>query len=715
MGEIISWKGLTATERSRIRGLIFLSLYIVMVSMNFLQLGFVAIAPFGTRICYVMGLLGPIAVSSLLLGTKLGALMGFLSATTMCFHAWLEPLDIVEKCIVLSVPPAFIALYVVVGLLVAALYALSLRNDPAGMRRTIKLSLACVVPALLASLVFQGSVHVGSYDSTLTPADLGSPVIQAVLDIALMVVVTLATSRIAQLWYERRPFMSVRTIVRSNLLSVLAVVFITTLAACFVAITRADRNDAYRSMGEELSYVSHQCNEHWARTDELQANPELVSLSNATKASLADDLSARSIVEGYTEKECSIAVVENGTILYSNSAAYPEGASVNTALGPNGSRFIESLAKSGDMLQTLHLNEEQQTELAYARAAHVRNSCYVLMEMPFSAVFDHRRETMAGATVVAIVLLGATYALGSRLLRKSVMGPIDRVNSSLGRIVEGDLDVVVSEVGSVEFSSLSAQINETVDALKLWIAEAEHRRDRELATAQEIQESALPKEFPNNDAFDLFASMVPAREVGGDFYDFFLVGEHTLGFLIADVSGKGIPAALFMMRAKNELNTCMQSGMELAEAIDQANKHLCEGNDTFTFVTVWAGMFDWESGVLDFVNAGHNEPLLHRNGSWEWIRESDGPLMGFADYATFASRSIELHTGDELVLFTDGVTEAMNESRKQYGEENLENLVKEHAGLSPAKLDAAIRADLATWAGNADQSDDITLLVLRVR
>lgn len=717
MGRIVGWKGLMASERPKIRALVFVELWVVAVSMNFLQLGFVSVAPFETRICYVMGLLGPIAAMSLLLGTALGALGGVFSATAMCIHAWLEPLDIVEKCLVLSVPPSFIALYALVGFTVAAFFAVALRNDPRGPRRRVALALSCVIPALLASLVFQGSVRIGSYESTLTTADLGSPVMQALLDVCLMVVVTLACDALSLRWYERRPYMSVRTIVRSQLLTVLGIVFVTTLATCFVVITRADRNDAYRSIGEELDYVRRQCTNRWELADEVSRDPEFADVAATSMEALVDGVSARSTVEDYAVEQGTFVVLEGGRVLFSNNAAYPEGQPVDEAFGSDGEQFVAGLAESGDMVQTLQTNESGMAELAYTRAQVVRDDCYVLMEVPFSAVFDHRRETMAGSALVSLVLLGATYVLGSRLLRRSVMDPIDRTNEALEKIVAGDLDVLVTEVGSVEFASLSAEINETVDALKGWIGEAERRMERELATARAIQESALPQAFPafpEVDAFDLFASMVPAREVGGDFYDFFLLEEHTIGFLIADVSGKGIPAALFMMRAKNEIKTCMQSGVPLVEAIDQANKHLCEGNETFTFVTVWAATYDWESRVLTFVNAGHNEPLLLRGGTWEWVRESDGPLMGFADYATFGSRSIELAPGDELLLFTDGVTEAMDPDRRQYKEQRLEALVSTRSDLAPARLDDEIRADLAVWANGADQSDDITLLTLRV-
>lgn len=716
MRVILGWKGLLASERPKIRVLIFLAVLSVSVAMTFLQLGFVSIATPATRLCYVMALLGPIAVASLLFGPWLGALEGLLSAVAMFVHARLEPLNIVEKCLVLNVPLAFVALYTLVGLAVGLLFAAVLRGEPLGAKRRVLLSVVCVVPALAASLVFEECVRIGSYDTFFTNAELGLPVAQVVFDVALMVCATLACDSISSRWYERRHYMSVRTIVRSQMLGVLTVIFVSTLAVCFVAITRADRNDAYRSMRSTLAYVRDQYAERWARADELEASGVLDALSPDVRESIVNDVSVRSAVEGYSQEQGTLVIVCDGVVLCSNNAAYPAGGVIQDVFGGDASELVSLLARSGSMQQTLLIGTTDRAELAYVCADVVRDDCYVVMAVEFSKVFDQRRETMMGAALASLAMLAATYMLGLPLLRKTLIGPIDRTNASLEKIVQGDLDVLVSETGSVEFASLSAEINETVDALKGWIGEAERRMESELAAARAIQEGALPQSFPAiPDAFELYASMVPAREVGGDFYDFFLMNDHTIGFLIADVSGKGIPAALFMMRAKNELATCMQSGVSLVDAIDLTNKHLCEGNDALTFVTVWAGTFDWQTGTLTFVNAGHNEPLLFRNGRWEWLRESDGPIMGFAEFATYQSRTLTLGTGDELLLFTDGVTEAMDAEQEVYGEGRLKALVDARADLPPRELDAAIRADLAKWADGAAQSDDITILTLRVR
>ncbi len=715
MRSFLFWRGLLSLERPRTRALCFAAMLVFCVSMSFLQLGFVSIAPLGIRLCYAMGLLVPIVVASLLFGPWLGACEGLIATVAMCVHAWLEPLNIVEKCLVFISPLAFVALFTLAGFFAGLLFAVALRNDPRGIKRPLFLVVACIAPAVAASIVFNGSVHAGSFATFFTYAELGSPLVQVVCDLVLMACATLVCDCIAMRWYERRQYMSVRTIVRSQMIGVLAVVFIATLATCFVAITRADRNDAYHNMQAVLAYVRDQCLERWAHADELESSGELHKLSADMHGAIVDDVSVRSAIEEYSQDLGTLVIVKNGLVLCSNNDAYPAGEVFRDALGQDGTEFVASLARSSSMEQTLMVNAADRTELAYTCAVATGDDCYVIMERGFSQVFDHRRETMAGAVFASLAMIAVTYWLGSRLLHKVLIGPIERTNKSLDQIVEGNLDVVVSETGSVEFASLSAEINETVDRLKRWIDEANRRMESELAAARAIQESALPTVFPSiPNAFELYASMVPAREVGGDFYDFFALNDHTIGFLVADVSGKGVPAALFMMRAKNELASRMQSGIDLVEAISLTNEHLCEGNDALTFVTVWAATFDWQTSVLTFVNAGHNEPLLLRNEHWEWLRESDGPLMGFSELAMFESRTLTLGTNDELLLFTDGVTEAMNKDGGLYGEERLEVVANANSGDCPEALVKAVRNDVASFAKDAEQSDDITVLVLEM-
>ena len=300
---------------------------------------------------------------------------------------------------------------------------------------------------------------------------------------------------------------------------------------------------------------------------------------------------------------------------------------------------------------------------------------------------------------------------------------IYETNTSLSRITSGDLDEVVNVRGTREFESLSNGINETVQALKGWISEAESRMDAELATAKEIQESALPRIFPPYPdilKFDVYAIMNPAREVGGDFYDFFLIGddcdgEHgKLGFVIADVSGKGVPAALFMMKAKTQIRDYVESGMELGEAVENANRQLCDGNDAGMFVTAFVGVYDYANGHVDFVNAGHNPPLLWQETDWRWLTEKSGLPLGLFEGLPYKAYSVDCKIGDQFLIYTDGVTEAMDVDGVLYGEEQLIKLARANYPLHPRELIECVRRDVARHSTGAIQSDDITILALEV-
>ena len=311
--------------------------------------------------------------------------------------------------------------------------------------------------------------------------------------------------------------------------------------------------------------------------------------------------------------------------------------------------------------------------------------------------------------LVFAALFMAIYVLIERVVVRSIW----RVNGRLGEITKGDLNVKVDVHNSSEFKLLSDDINETVAALRRAIEAESARIERDLATAKAIQESALPRTFPpfpDISAFDIYASMNAAREVGGDFYDFFLIDKHTLGFLIADVSGKGIPASLFMMAAKSELANYMKSGMELSEAVQSANFNLCQGNDAGMFVTVWAAALDFETGQLTYVNAGHNPPLLRHDGKWEWLKQKGGLFLGTFETARYRSHSLVLRPHDELLLYTDGVNEAFSAEEEEYGNDRLEAFLSKHPNLHPHMLIDMLRAELRRWSKGAEQSDDITML-----
>lgn len=360
------------------------------------------------------------------------------------------------------------------------------------------------------------------------------------------------------------------------------------------------------------------------------------------------------------------------------------------------------------------LNIKLKNEDYYATQQGVEGF-YIVALLPVAEATLARNLSVLVISFMEVLVFAALFAAIYLLIKNVVVRSIWEVNGTLDQITSGDLEAEVNVRDSSEFASLSDDINKTVTSLRNAIAAESARIEQDLRTAKAIQESALPRTFPpfpDVDAFDIFASMNAAREVGGDFYDFFLIDDHTLGFLIADVSGKGIPASLFMMAAKSELANYMKSGMELSEAVHSANCNLCQNNDAGMFVTVWAATLDYNTGRLTYVNAGHNPPLLRHNGSWEWLRKKCGLFLGVFDTAKYRSATIDLHKGDELLLYTDGVNEAFSVNEEEYGNQRLEDFLNAHADQHPHMLVDMLRADVRHWALGAEQSDDITMLCL---
>ena len=184
--------------------------------------------------------------------------------------------------------------------------------------------------------------------------------------------------------------------------------------------------------------------------------------------------------------------------------------------------------------------------------------------------------------------------------------------------------------------------------------------------------------------------------------------------MIADVSGKGVPAALFMMKAKTQIRDYVESGMELGEAVENANRQLCDGNDAGMFVTAFVGVYDYANGHVDFVNAGHNPPLLWQETDWRWLTEKSGLPLGLFEGLPYQAYSVDCKIGDQFLIYTDGVTEAMDVDGALYGEEQLIKLARANYPLHPRELIECVRRDVARHSTGAIQSDDITILALEV-
>lgn len=249
------------------------------------------------------------------------------------------------------------------------------------------------------------------------------------------------------------------------------------------------------------------------------------------------------------------------------------------------------------------------------------------------------------------------------------------------------------------------------------ISVEKERIGAELNVATKIQASMLPcifPAFPNRKEFDIYASMLPAKEVGGDFYDFFLIDDDKLAVVIADVSGKGVPAALFMVIAKTLLKNNAQYGKSPKEVFETVNDLLCENNEAGMFVTAFMGILDIPTGLFTYVNAGHNPPMIKRMGeNCEWLPTKPGFVLAGMDGMSYKQDEITLKQGDVLFMYTDGVTEAVNRQDELFTEPRLLEVANRHKDSELRELLTNIKSEIDLFANGAEQADDITMLAVR--
>lgn len=276
----------------------------------------------------------------------------------------------------------------------------------------------------------------------------------------------------------------------------------------------------------------------------------------------------------------------------------------------------------------------------------------------------------------------------------------------------------------IDLDDLSRTIEKAIEEIEfVRKSQQEHTQlvsiKSDLAVAGEIQQAILPQRFPPieemADMVDLFATMTPAKEVGGDFFDFFKIDEKRLGFVIADVSGKGVPASIFMAVSRTLLRATGMRGIDTNECLNYVNNMLCHESIDSMFVTVFYGIYNTETGLVEYTNAGHNPPYVVRaDGTVDALPMSENIVAGMFDDFTFTQSTLQLDKGDMLVLFTDGVTEAFNTSGEMFDEKGLETtLENKGAGKSSHDICQEILKDVNDFSGKEPQSDDITLMAIR--
>ena len=279
-------------------------------------------------------------------------------------------------------------------------------------------------------------------------------------------------------------------------------------------------------------------------------------------------------------------------------------------------------------------------------------------------------------------------------------------------VIVGAMTVLLAFVLGA-FAVLLMRISGDSERIKAFYAAADEARAKEMDIAKTIQSSALPVGLPDIRYARIDASMTPARDVGGDFYDYFLLDSNHGAFLVADVSGKGITAALYMMTAKTLIKDALLSERDLSLAITRVNDDLSRHNPANMFLTAWIGVLDFETGRVEFVNAGHNPPITRRSdGSSSWIAEKSGPMLAFMEGVRYKSHTVELSPGDALFLYTDGVTEAMDPKGELFGDNRLMETFSVAPSSEPASLCSLVRLSVAAFVAGAPAADDLTVLAV---
>ena len=343
---------------------------------------------------------------------------------------------------------------------------------------------------------------------------------------------------------------------------------------------------------------------------------------------------------------------------------------------------------------------------------------YIIAVMSQEEALFSKSASVYMLAFMETLVFAALFANIFVLIKKLVVKNIRKINDSLAQITKGNLNITVDVRDNEEFASLSDDINSTVATLKSYIDEAAARFDEDLEIAKKIQHSALPSVFPpypNRKDFSIFASMDAAKEVGGDFYDFYLLDENHLAFVVADVSGKGIPGAMFMMTSKTLIKSHAESGLAVNDVFTQVNAQLCENNEAGMFVTAWMGILDLETGLIRYANAGHNPPVVrHKDGSYEYLKGKANFVLAGMEGVRYKEQQLQLQQGDEIYLYTDGVTEAHDITKQLFGEERLLVSLNETKGMTVEEICKKVKADVDVFQGEAEQFDDITMLCIRL-
>jgi len=385
--------------------------------------------------------------------------------------------------------------------------------------------------------------------------------------------------------------------------------------------------------------------------------------------------------------------------------------------------------KTGELMKKVDMEPFSQYGYLvsyYVPAYGADGTIKVLIGVDFSLIeFLKFQGSLLGLILLFTIFISATMAiLQAKTIDKAIVTPIEVIgektlnyakSNHMGKLEEYLLPVVQNPVSeleclSVNINQMMNEIDNYIENIKNITAERE-RIETELSVATTIQAGNLPKVFPTTKEFDLFASMTPAKEVGGDFYDFFMVDDDHLGMIIADVSGKGVPGAMFMMISKVLLENTAKTGKSPKETLEIVNNQLCENNEAEMFVTVWYGVLDLNTGVITAANAGHEFPAVrHGDGNFELFQDRHGLVLAGMEGSRYREYQFTLEKGDSLFVYTDGVAEATSAENELFGTERMLDALNIDPRCDVRTRLTNVKSGIDAFVKEAPQFDDITML-----
>ena len=364
---------------------------------------------------------------------------------------------------------------------------------------------------------------------------------------------------------------------------------------------------------------------------------------------------------------------------------------------------------------------------ALDQPTYMMEAQYDIIQNDAAERYTHELNNAKHTIIVLILIIFALGSVSALILSKRMVKPLEAITKRVGSLSGSDLQFKMEdayrtgdeiEVLAESFAMLSAKTVQYIGEVKRVTAEKE-RIGAELNMATEIQASQLPRlfpAFPQRSEFDIYASMTPAKEVGGDFYDFFLVDDDHIALVMADVSGKGVPAALFMMVSRVLIKSRIQSGETPGEALANVNNQLCDGNTADFFVTVWLAVLEISTGKGIAANAGHEHPALRRaNGSYELVTYRHSMAVATMEGIPFREHTFQLYPGDSIFVYTDGVAEATNAKNELFGAERMLEALNRDPDATPEQTLHHVMDGINDFVAGAEQFDDITMLCLKYR